>query len=150
MTNGSPQPHLTEQDRVKGIHITYCQESGNAISLTLHRMMIWQAWLRHGWTSEDLKATIRYIRKRYYNRDRPQIVAGMIRFSRLVEQPETFEEYLCDACADARNAPKPPTQRDSVLKAAGRVEPEGNGEIKTPAHVLENGYAALKKQLENL
>lgn len=148
--DGSPQPHFTEEDRVKGVHIVFCHETGNPISLTLHRMMIWQAWLRHGWTADDIKTTVRYIRKRYFNPDRPQIVKGMLHFSRLIEQPETFEEYLMDAKADQRNARPAPTQRTQALKAVGREEkPAANGHaVKTAESVVRDltaDYDALRK-----
>ena len=124
MTPDTPQPPLTCFDLIKGVHIVYCEESGNALRLTNHIQDQWSRWLRNEWTADDMRCVIRYIRRRYYDRNRPQIMQGMLRFRNLVE-PEyneagmphytKFESLLCDARADQRNQVKPKTNRDQAL-----------------------------------
>lgn len=105
----------------------------------------WRVFIKHGWTDDDLRLVVAYIR-----REHPKFPA-MLRFSRLIEMPEQFEEYLALAMAVRRNARPARTQRDAVIAAAGLSPEEINDQnVVTPKDVLDKGYDRLRKIIDEM
>lgn len=157
MLDGKTQPSLSCVDKLRGFHVIYCEEAENPLSLTNFRMDQWARWETNGWTADDLRCVIRYIKRRFYDKNRPHICRGMLHFKRLIEPEwrETgpdysyFEQYLCDARADQRNYRPPPSAKQTVLAQANRPEQNGQGsEVKRVDQIAQDlsaDYDALRK-----
>ncbi len=124
-----------------------CYERLTGIQLPLNRAFqreyAWSAWMAHGWTVDDLSTTILYLRREFKD-----YWLKMVRFSRLVEDHASFEEWLSIARASQRNARPAPTERQRVLTASGRPQEPPKDKVVTPKDVLATGYADLWKAVE--
>lgn len=157
--NGRTEPPLTDQDKIKGMHIVFCAETGNQLRLTMPYMDDWARWMANGWTADDLRVTIRYIRKTFYRKDKPEVARCMTHFDKLIRPKYTegghrdwlyFEQLLSDARADQRNSRPAPTQRTAVLKAVGRTEEAPRSEVRQAGtvaqQIISEGWEKLKKE----
>lgn len=63
------QPSLSITDKLKGLHIVYCTETGNALAMTNHRQDQWSRFDAQGFTADDLRCVIQYIRRVFYRKD---------------------------------------------------------------------------------
>lgn len=111
---------------IRRLHEVYVRVTGLAVSLDLqgYRELLWFEWLRHGFTEGDLVAVARYVKGCMRNGERG-FNLGTLKFNSLIGQPDKFEELLAETGA-ARGKGKGSDQRESVLRATGRVG-EGGG-----------------------
>lgn len=154
---------MTQSPAIDALHIVYCSESGNAVSLTMPVIDDWKRWMANGWTVDDLRTTIRYLKKTFSRNDRPEVLRGMLHFRKLI-RPEYvegghldfsyFEQYLCDARASQRNAPRPPDARQKVLAAVNRpTEPPKATDARQAGAIAEEvlkACAEARRQIDNL
>ncbi len=156
------QPTLGSHDKIKALHILYCTESGNSLPLNIFRTDVWSRWEAQGFTAEDLRLVIRYIKKNFHSPDKPHIMRSMLHFRKLIEGEyrdtgidySYYEQHLCDAKALARNERSQPTQKTQVLAAVNRSEPSPQDQPaerrvdQITEEVLKQGYAGIFKELE--
>src|SRR3972149_8384981 len=97
------------------LHEEYCQLTGLQLRyMPLEHDSDWYLWSKE-FGGEDLKLVVGWLRSTQLDK---RILANQLAFRHLIRCREYFAEYLAQAQAEARK-PKP-TERDAVLKAAGR------------------------------
>lgn len=131
----------TEEFNITQLHDCYMACTGQVVSLTFHRQDCWRIFICQKWTADDLKLVVAYIKREF-----KEFAPKMLRFSRLIECPSDFEEYLAIARATQRNQKPPPCARSQALAAIGRTEPEKPVVVKTPETILKAGYQNLMKE----
>jgi hypothetical protein len=98
------------------LHALFCALTMMPISLDMNRERCWYEWQRKGWTSEDLKHVVAWIRK--------QNKAGgkyKLTFTKLVVELDQFEEKLMEARAESRKVVYP-AAKASILRNTGRSD----------------------------
>lgn len=113
--------------------------TGLNLELTMQRIYTWEAWTTHGWTREDLRVCIRYLKGRIRERVRQP---ECLKFRNLIERPDIFEEELSMAHALSRR-PKPNPEKDATLKGTGRQE--SAAPLARSAAEIMAGDEALRK-----
>ncbi len=96
---------LTESE-IAALHDAYCrltQQEG--LPLRFDRQRWWFEWCRAGFTLDDLKLVVRYLKKGIADRKRNP---GSLKFSNLIVQVDKFEEDLFEARRVLKVRPKPP------------------------------------------
>lgn len=82
--------NLPLRERIAAAHQLYCQLTGQSLRLGFDRERQWYEWLRAGFTSEDLRRVIGYLRREIRESRRN---VGALKLSNLL-QPDRFEEDL--------------------------------------------------------
>jgi hypothetical protein len=102
----------TEQS-IKRLHDEYLRLVGGKLLLTLDRMYWWGQWASHGWGVEDLRTVIGHLQQQIAKGKRYH---GALRWSRLIQQADVFEEELILANAERRNAKPHVTPKEQVVQ----------------------------------
>ena len=133
------------------LHEAYCACTGLQLPLNTawHREYQWSLWLKNGWTEHDLRLVVQHLRRSY-----KEHWLKMAKFSRLICDHASFEEWLAEARATQRNAPRPASNKIIVLREAGR-EPAATDKESLTVHradavaqeILKAGYEKLKQEL---
>ena len=84
----TPPPPVAAQ--LEQLHQTYCQITGQTLSLGFDRERLWFEFLRAGFTPADLVQVVRYLQKEIRHARRN---VGALKLSNLL-QPDRFEEDL--------------------------------------------------------
>lgn len=129
------------------VHKAYCAMTGLYVPLTMARMCTWHAWLCRGWTIDHLRLVVNFISHKLSEPAR----TNSLRFSRLIEDMDRFEEDLAEAQARAR-VPRIDAGRAQVLRATGRVVERPTSEPKSAEAILRanQALAELLKVRDNL
>ena len=104
----TPPPPVAAQ--LEQLHQTYCQITGQTLSLGFDRQRLWFEFLRAGFTPADLVQVVRYLQKEIRHARRN---VGALKLSNLL-QPDRFEEDLqisrvrLRVTPPAQSAPVPP------------------------------------------
>jgi hypothetical protein len=85
------------------------------------REAAWLRFIQAGFTEDDLLTVIRHLRHKIKAGAR---YAPCLRFSRLIECLDSFEEELALAKAEMRNAKRAPTAKERVIQQARPVVAE--------------------------
>lgn len=88
--------------RIEQAHASYCQLTGQRVSLRFDRQRLWFEFFRAGFTESDLQAVIRYLQREIRHARRN---VGALKLSNLL-QPDRFEEDL-NISRVALSVPKP-------------------------------------------
>lgn len=135
------------ESEVAALHEAYCRLTGqDGLPLRFDRQRQWYDWIRAGFTFEDLKLVIRYLKKGIAERRRNH---GALKFSNLVVQLDRFEEDLFEARRVLKVRPKPPgtvmtEQRIGDIRRA--VEVPAPDRTQTPSQLL----GRLQREIEEL
>lgn len=106
---------------IEELHQIYCEQTGLEIKCTMFRLLAWEAWIKRGFTKDDLKLVCRGLRKAV---DRGKRTIGCMSFHLLICDLEYFEERLAEFRSYQRKPKFNPGKAD-VLRASGRPdEPE--------------------------
>ena len=82
-------------EAIQEIHSLYCSLSNQSgLPLRFDRQRWWNEWLQCGFSKEDLKLVVRYLRQGIHSGKRNQ---GCLKFSNLICQVDRFEEELFEA-----------------------------------------------------
>ncbi len=85
---------ITESE-IQALHEAYCKLTEQiGLPLRFDRQRMWYDWCMAGFTLDDLKTVIRYIKRGLNDRRRNQ---GALKFSNLIAQPDKFEEDFFEA-----------------------------------------------------
>lgn len=96
----------TTESEIAALHEAYCKLTGQeGLPLRFDRQRWWYDWCRCGFTLDDLKLVVRYLKKGIADRRRNQ---GALKFSNLIVQADKFEEDLFEARRVLKVRPKPP------------------------------------------
>src|SRR5512135_2001209 len=106
---------IPPENLTRTLHAEYLRLVGGDLSLTLDRMYWWGQWAHHGWGVEELRFVIGHIESQIKKGRR---WPGALRWSRLIQQADNFEEELNLARAEKRNAKPAPSSKDRVLEQA--------------------------------
>jgi hypothetical protein len=113
-TPSSPVAAQLEQ-----LHQTYCQITGQTLSLGFDRQRLWFEFHRAGFTPSDLVQVLRYLQKEIRHARRN---VGALKLSNLL-QPDRFEEDL--NISRVRLTPPPqPSSTPTALQPASRSPAE--------------------------
>ena len=133
------------------LHDLYQQYTGIQLPLNgaFKREYEWGRWMANGWTEHDLRLVVQHLRRSY-----KEHWLKMAKFSRLICDHASFEEWLAEARATQRNAPRPASSKIIVLREAGR-EPAATDKDSLTVHradavaqeILKAGYEKLKQEL---
>lgn len=93
--------------QVEKLHRTYCQLTGQNLSLHLERHRWWSMFLHAGFTEADLTQVVRYLQKQIRLNRR---YVGALKLSNLL-QLDRFEEDLHISRVQINPPPPPPPQR---------------------------------------
>lgn len=134
---------------IVALHHEYRALTGMDIGLDFCRERQWADWMRKGWTRDDLSLVVNHLKKGIREGKRNM---GALKFHNLIGQIDFFEEDLSVARAEQRKPYVPNNDRQSVLKATGRVNPPAGKPARTAADVLrgEQAFLDLKKLRESL
>jgi hypothetical protein len=98
--NSSPPLH----PQIQQLHQTYCQLTGQNLSLRFNRERLWYEFLRAGFTAADLRQVVAYLQKEICQTRRN---VGALKLSNLL-QLDRFEEDLNISRVRLRPAAQPP------------------------------------------
>lgn len=90
----------------------------NVRGIFCDRVTFWYQFIQAGFSIEDMEFVLRHLMAKVRKGDRN---IGCLRFSNLIERPDRFEEELGLAHAEKRNAVKPMTPKESVIRAMPTV-----------------------------
>lgn len=125
---------------INSIHALYCQLTGFALPMDFYRESVWHQWFKAGLTEDDLRLLIRHHQDQA-KQGRP---ARSLVFRNMVVQVDYAQEDLAMIKALGRTAPV--TERQRILKASGRPEPEKDT-ARSAGQVLRESEA-LKALIE--
>lgn len=146
-----PQPHQPNKLKVAEImHKRYCMETG--ARLQFHGWSrTWVALLVYGetsplgfWDDQHLLQVASYVRRKWPEHWRDAL-------AKAIKEPPRFEELLGYRNAEKRNRIKPQSDRDSVLRATGRVDTGAKGKEAARAigevakEVIDNNKLAAQR-----
>ena len=103
--------------QIQQLHRTYCQLTGQDLTLRFDRERLWYEWLRAGFTLADLSQVVRYLQKEIRHARRN---VGALKLSNLL-QLDRFEEDL--NISRVRLNPQPPPRPQSSLPLAPALSP---------------------------
>jgi hypothetical protein len=96
----------TTESEIAALHEAYCLLTGQeGLPLRFDRQRQWYDWCRCGFTLDDLKLVVRYLKKGIADRSRNQ---GALKFSNLIVQVDRFEEDLFEARRVLKVRPRQP------------------------------------------
>lgn len=98
--------------KIAELHDAYCQATGFNLPLRFDRQRVWFEFEKAGFTAEDLRLVVRWIR-RQIERGASGYVNGSLRFTTLVIRLDEFEEKLHLARHELRPA-RPRTELREV------------------------------------
>ena len=122
---------------IQQLHQTYCQLTGQNLSLRFDRERLWYEFLRAGFTATDLNRVIAYLQKEIRQARRN---VGALKLSNLL-QLDRFEEDLQISRVRLRPAANSPPQQPTSAPTASLAEQERGRQ-----HALEQ----LRRLKENL
>ena len=102
------------------LHAAYVQLTGFSLPLSMDREAAWFEWVKRGFTPDDLAALV----KHHKWLAKSGIPARSLKFRSLVVNVDYAEEDLAEIRARSR-VPPPKPNREEVLRATGRVAPDG-------------------------
>jgi hypothetical protein len=130
---------------INTLHADYQRLARLPLRLDMHREAVWFEWGRRGFTADDLRCVITYLRG--------EIRAGRrhpaaLKFSNLIGQPDYFEEDLALARAQAR--PRQPATRTVQTGDTQRIIPDAGAEprVLTPGPMLARYLKKLHDSAE--
>lgn len=83
------------ESEIAALHDAYCRLTGQeGLPLRYDRLSWWHNWCAAGFTLDDLKLVVRYLKKGIADGKRNQ---GALKFSNLIIQVDRFEEDLFEA-----------------------------------------------------
>lgn len=129
-------------DQIKSIHALYGALTSNWLHLDMNRERIWYEFLKR-FTEEDLRLVIAHLQtgiKKGYR------YMPCLRFSRLIEPLDHFEEQLNEARANSRNN-KPQSNREQAIKVLRPQTPQAP-QIDNSKPISEIMPELLKKMRE--
>ena len=91
---------MTPSEQIKELHEAYVAATGLEIRYNMDVERVWFAWWKEGWSVDDLRLTIHYVRKLYEKEQR--IVTASLRLRKLIGDTLWFAEHLAEARAVAR------------------------------------------------
>lgn len=110
---------MNAEARARELHELFCEITGQqGLSLRFDRMRTWHEWMSCGWTDDDLRVVVRYLRRGIAEGRRNP---GALKFRNLIGQPDLFEEELVEARRELRvRQPRPSTvERKQSLPGGG-------------------------------
>ena len=128
---------MKTDQQLQQTHQLYCTLSGYDIQWNMQRSWYWECFCNR-FNDDDLKVVIAFI-KRKMNNGQP---ARSLNFRSLISGPmslNSFEEDLLEAKARNR-AVRVDTNRESVLRTTGRVEP-AQDKLKSAAQIIKDNAA---------
>jgi len=138
---------MDTRSQIERLHAVYCEVTGQAIFLNLARESEWFEWLRfrrsQPFTEADLRAVIEHRQRRLRH---GEVTEAALKFSKVVGQPDFFEEDLGVEMA-RRRTPKVDAGKAAVLRATGREVRSAECGVRSAAEVLA-ADEAFKKLVE--
>lgn len=136
---------ITSTPQIQSIHALYCALTGYSLPMDFYRESVWHQWFKAGLTEDDLRLLIRHHQDQA-KQGRP---ARSLVFRNMIVQVDYAQEDLAMIKALGRTAPV--TERQRILKASGRPEPEKDtarsaGQVLAGMTAFEQ-FKALKDQL---
>lgn len=135
------------QDQIQQLHQLYQQLTGLSVPLTMGRIFTWEAWGSSGYTSEDLRVVVSFLRGKIKGGRK---TIACLRFSTFIGNPDFFGEDLAEARAVGRHTPMPEA-KEEVLRATGRpTEPEPKCRSAAEILAAEKAFEAFRALKESL
>ena len=105
---------------ISSLHAAYCQATGFDLPLRFDRQRAWFEFDKAGFTAEDLRLVVRWIR-RQIDRGASGYASGSLRFSTLILRLDEFEEKLLLAQHEMKLRPTRPStiiqeRRDGAVR----------------------------------
>lgn len=133
----------TPPTTVQQLHEAYVKATGFNLRLDMCREAMWWDWVKRGLTPQDVETLVRNMKWRQDH----GLSARSLVFRWFVGRPDWAEEDLMEIRARSRGkCPQP--NRESVLRATGRVAPDGQCEPMQAVASKEIVEAALLKLRE--
>lgn len=139
-------PTPVTPERVASIHKLFVELTGRELILDLagYRSMQWAEWFSHGYTEQDLRDVVAYIRKGIMAGRRHE---GALKFVNLIGDSMRFGDDLAELRAQEKQRTEAKDQaRERVLRQSGR--PPETKYVVTPAG--EAAFRELQKLKEKL
>jgi len=138
---------MDKRQEIEALHALYCELTGQQIFLNLSRESEWFEWLRFRrhlpFTADDLRAVIAHRQRRLRA---GEVTESALKFSRVVGQPDFFEEDLGIELA-RRRVPREDKGKTAVLAATGREVRSAECGVRSAGEVLA-ADEAFKKLVE--
>lgn len=126
--------------QIETLHQVYCQHTGLEVQCTMFRLLSWEAFIKRGFTADDLRVVCKSLRREV---DRGKRGYGSLSFHLLVGDLEYFEERLAEIRALQRKS-KFSWGKADVLRATGREGEPKQAEAKPAKDVVEGLKIAEK------
>lgn len=104
---------MKSHSEIEQLHATYCRLTGFKISLAYDRERDWFQFGKVGFTQDDLKLVLAYLKRGIWMKKRNP---GCLKFDNLIRQLDWFEMELAEAKAYYRNN-RPRTAREEVVES---------------------------------
>lgn len=117
---------------VQAFHAAYVQSTGIEISLRPEREMVWAAFIKEGFTEDDVRLVGEWLRRKVQKEERN---VGCLKFMNMISRFDDFEMELALCKAEMRNFKAPPSERDKTIRAF-RPEQEAVKQTAKPAKEL--------------
>lgn len=132
---------MNETTRIEPLHDEYCRLAvGGGVRLTLERHYYWSLFMSRGFTIEDLRLVMTYLKGQIRDGKRNP---GCLKWCNLIQNVDGFEEELSLARAASR-IPKP-TPKAQFLASVGRPEPKVEENTKKAGEVAAYWCEQMRK-----
>jgi hypothetical protein len=138
---------MSAHDQIQLLHAAYCAETGYEIRFTMDFEHAWFDIHRQGFTAEDVRLVINYLRKLYFKR--PDILVPSIRLHRLIGDTMRFSEFAAEARKIVRTK-KENASKSSVLRTTGRSTEEIKEAVPVANILASEAFREMVKLKETL
>ncbi len=133
---------MVDRTRIEPLHALYQAMSGLSVPLSVGMHYTWEAWMLRGFTDDDLRLTIEFLRRKIKEGRK---TLACLRFSTFIGNTDYFAEDLAEARALSRRPPID-TGRREALRSSGREATPPTPDAKPVRDVIA-GNKALKELL---
>lgn len=134
--------------RVQRLHNVFSEATSTTLALHYERQRAWLSWTKRGWTEDDLKLVIRYLKKGIRENRRNQ---GALKFSRLISiEPDALDRFEEDLNEARRVLNVRPPKPALVLKEQQIGTTRRIVEVPAPEEMVDcrEVFADIKRSLQ--
>lgn len=129
---------------VQAFHTAYVESTGIELSLRYEREMVWAAFIKEGFTVDDVRLVGEWLRSKVRREERNP---GCLKFINMISRFDDFEQELALCKAEMRNFKAPLSEKEKVIKAF-RSE-QGEEPVKPTARlakeIIDNAIEQMRK-----
>lgn len=132
---------------VQAFHSAYCESTGIEISLRPEREMVWCAFIKEGFTIDDVRLVGEWLRSKVRREERN---VGCLKFTNMISRFDDFEQELALCKAEMRNFKPAPTEKDKTIRAFRPETSElpAKATARSSKAVIDSAIEELKRSIQ--